>query len=125
MNEGNKNAEVWSEEMANEIFEQVLELSFEDKYDFIGEVCRDLRISRHQLRHLVTRFPYLSFCYEQIKNNLEANCYTNAKKGKIKEATAIINLKANHKWKDRVDSTTDDKPIQHTVINLGSGKKPE
>ena len=37
----------------------------------------------------------------KIENNCETNCFRNAKKGKIKEATAIVNLKSNHGWTDR------------------------
>ena len=32
---------------------------------------------------------------------MERNCYSNTKKGIIKEATGIVNLKSNHKWTDR------------------------
>ena len=34
-----------------------------------------------------------------------------------------MNMKNRFKWTDRVDNTSDDKPIN--IITLGSGKKPE
>ena len=36
-----------------------------------------------------------------LNTNLEAKCFKHAKKGIIKEATAIVNLKSNYKWTDR------------------------
>jgi hypothetical protein len=52
--------------------------------------------------------------------NLEANCYYNTKKGLIREATGIVNLKSNHKWTDRsqTDLTSDNKPILQEPIKI-------
>ncbi len=60
------------------------------------------------------KFPSLQLIHNQILSNLEANCFYNSKKGKIKEATAIVNLKSNYGWTDRqqvaVDARIDDGP---------------
>jgi len=118
---GNRNAEKWTFKKAVKLFNDAIELSLERedqniynkegelidfiagyKYDFIGEIARELG-TYHQMmtQHLIERFPILKRLKNQLLNNLESNCYVNTKKGKIKEATGIVNLKSNHKWTDR------------------------
>ncbi len=104
---GNSNAEKYNEEKAEKLFNKAIELALTKEkngaytYDFIGEVARDLGTYHHVFRHLVTRFPKLTSKLTDLIQTLEANCYFNSKKGKIREATAIVNLKANHNWRDR------------------------
>lgn len=105
---GNNNAENYSEKDAAKLFNDSIKKSLETtengkvyKYDFIGEVARDLHTYHHIYAHLIKRFPELNCLFTELKCNLEANCYFNSKKGNIKEATAIVNLKSNHKWVDR------------------------
>lgn len=120
---GNKNAEKWTFIKAARLFIQTLNMSYEGSYDFIGEIARDLGTSRHIYTDLSIKFPSLKQVYNRINSNLEANCFQHAKKGDIKEATAIMNLKSNHKWTDRVDNTTKDKEIQQkTVIKWGDNE---
>lgn len=128
---GNRNAEKWSFKKAVQLYKDAIELSnkkdtytVRDKngkavdtyeyfeFDFIGEIARELG-TYHQMitQHLPNRFPVLKRSLNQLLNNLESNCYINGKKGYIKEASAIMNLKSNHKWTDRQDLTTDSKPI--------------
>lgn len=40
---------------------------------------------------------------------------------------AIVNLKSNHGWTDRVDNTSKGEEIKQTtnIINLGGGVKPD
>ena len=62
----------------------------------------------------------------KLLNNLESNCYTNGKRGIIKEASSIMNLKSNHRWTDRLDNTSlDEKISQEPTINVfnETGKK--
>ena len=99
--EGNKNAEKWTLKEAKSIFEKALELSYLDDYDFIGEIAKELKTYRDIFTVLTKKFPELDELYYQILNNLEANCFSHSKKGKIREATAIVNLKSNYKWTDR------------------------
>jgi hypothetical protein len=133
---GNKNAEKWTFRKAVQLYQDAIELSEEVetyymkvnekavevtgyKYDFIGEIARELG-TFHQLmtRHLPERFPSLNRLKNTLISNLEANCYANAKKGTIKEATGIVNLKSNHKWQDRqsVDHTTKGESMQPKTI---------
>jgi hypothetical protein len=116
---GNKNAEYWTFKKAIQLFKDAIELSEEIeisyikdnrgravevqgyKYDFIGEVARELGTFHKIFVHLVKRFPTLQRLKSQLDNNLETNCYSNTKKGNIKEATGIVNMKSNWKWQDR------------------------
>jgi tryptophanase len=105
---GNKNAEKYTKEEALKLFQDSIGLALtkiegkeEYKYDFIGEIARDLKTYHHIYIHLIARFPELDELFTELKQTLEANCYYNAKKGHIKEATGIVNLKSNHHWTDR------------------------
>lgn len=97
----NKNAEVWNESEATKLFNDSLKLSIDNEYDFIGEIARELGTYREIYDYLVDKFPSLKRIHKTILSNLEANCFSHAKKGKIKEATAIVNLKSNYNWKDK------------------------
>lgn len=108
---GNKNAEKWSFRKAAQLFSDAIELSQKKEktkntvysYDFIGEIARELGTFKEIFSHLESRFPVLSRKHKQLITNLESNCYYNTKKGNIREATGIVNLKSNHKWTDRND----------------------
>src|SRR5690606_19108622 len=97
----NNNAEIYTYDTAVELFNEALELSKNEEYDFIGEIAKLQGISRNLYDHLMSRFPDLKNVYSLLKSNLEANCYQNTKKNKINTAVGIINLKSNHKWNDR------------------------
>jgi hypothetical protein len=101
----NKNAEKWTLEDAEKFMNECIKLSENESYDFIGEVAFDKKQDKGVFDYLVNKFPELERLKERIKCNCEVNCFRNSKKGKIKEATAIVNLKSNHGWTDR--QTTD------------------
>lgn len=126
---GNRNAEKWSFRKSIRLFNDAIELTDREEkiqiksgsriteiigysFDFIGEIARELKTFHEIFTHLKKRFPVLKRKYNTLINNLEQNCYSNTKKGIIKEATGLVNLKSNHKWTDRIDSTSGDKPIQ-------------
>jgi len=113
---GNTNAEKWTVEQAEDLFRSALEMSFDEKYDFIGEIAKELRSYIDLFDYLIEKYPHLKSVKTQIMRNCEANCFANAKKGKIKEATAIVNLKSNHKWTDRADLTSGDAKIEPTTL---------
>lgn len=115
---GNNNAEKWTESEAIDFYNKALILSKDDQYDFIGEVAKDMDSYIEVFDYLADKFKYLQHIKNQIKRNCEANCFSNSKKGKIREATAIVNLKSNHGWKDRQDLTTGDKPVIIPVITF-------
>ena len=99
--ENNKNAEKWDVETARQLMLQALDYSKEKGYDFIGEIARDLNVSRHIFTYLVDKYDELEEYYDRILTNVEANCFKHGKKGKINTAMAIVNLKSNHGWTDR------------------------
>ncbi len=124
--EGNNNAEKWTLEKAQEFYNNALELSKDKQYDFIGEIARDLDQYIDLFDYLIDKFPQLKSLKDRIMNNCAANCFSNGKKGDIVPSMAIMNLKSNHGWTDRVDNTTKDKEISTTtVINLGNGVNPD
>jgi hypothetical protein len=115
---GNKNAEKWTLIESELILNQAIVLSNEIetsfvkvndktievkgyKFDFIGEVARELGYYKSLFSWLIERHHSLKHIHTQLVENLEANCYCNGKKGVIKEASSIMNLKSNHKWTDR------------------------
>ena len=98
---GNKNAERWGLRKAKAFFKVALSLSFDLKYDFLGEIAKEMGTYIDIFDYMSIKFPMLQSIKTQIKRNCEANCFSNAKKGKIKEASAIVNLKSNHGWVDR------------------------
>lgn len=113
--DNNKNAEKWSIEKAKDLLNSAIELSSQKKetdkgvtytYDFIGEIAREQGQYKEIYTYLSDKFPELKKLHNRLISNVEANCFYNAKKGFIKEATAIVNLKANHKWSDRVHQDT-------------------
>ena len=132
----NKNAEKWTEEEAIAFMETALLMSMQKntalnkagedieidsyKFDFIGEICRELNTYKEQLTYLANKFNSCKTIHNHILSTLEANCFYNSKKGNIKEATAIVNLKSNYKWTDRqqTDHTSNGKEINLTPISF-------
>lgn len=111
---GNRNAEKWSLRKATQLFKDAIKLSKEKemvkvqgvsiecyKYDYIGEIARELETFHQIFSHLINRFPSLQRLKNELDNNIQSNCYYNAKKGAIREATGIVNLKSNWNWRDR------------------------
>lgn len=121
--EGNDNAQKWDEKKALELFKKAVDLSNEktDKdgytYDFIGEVARELGTYHAIFKYLCNAYPKkFDELYNVLKYNLEANCFFNTKKGNIREATGIVNLKSNYKWTDRQDNTSGGENISIPII---------
>jgi len=102
----NTNAEKWTIEEATKLFDDALELSKQEDYDFLGEIAKKLNSYIDVFDYLVDKFPELKELKKQIKRNCEANCFSNSKKGKINTAIGIVNLKSNHGWTDRADLTS-------------------
>jgi len=111
--ENNKNAEKWTIEEAEKFFDLAVQFSNKLEYDFIGEVAKDLKQDKGVFDYLIEKFPDNGFkrLKTRIKNNCEANCFRNGKNGIIIPSLAIMNLKSNHGWTDRVDTTTKGKEI--------------
>lgn len=112
----NTNAETWTLEEATKFMNEALELSKDKKYDFVGEVAKDLNQYHHLFGYLKNKFKELSYQYNMIYSNCESNCFYNGKKQNITPSLAIMNLKSNHKWTDRTDTTSDGEKIQQPVF---------
>lgn len=108
----NTNAEKWSLEDAVELFNKAIVLTKgNSKFDFIGEVAKELDTYRDIFVYLKDKFKECKPLYKQLTNNLEANCFSHGKTGDIVPSLAIMNLKSNHGWTDRLDTTSKDKSI--------------
>lgn len=116
----NKNAEKWTKEESVSFMDEALELSYNEDYDFIGEIAKKLRVDKGTFDYLIDKFPNLKSVKKHMLSNCEANCFRNSKKGNINTAVGIVNLKSNHGWTDRAETTLQggDKPIQTTVTKL-------
>ena len=125
--EDNTNAEKWTEEEAIKFMGEALELSHNEDYDFIGEIAKKLKVDKGTFDYLIGKFTKLKRIKKHILSNCESNCFRNGKNGDINIAMAIVNLKSNHGWTDRAETTIQggDKPLQVNQINLGNGIKPE
>lgn len=112
---GNQNALKWTHKYCEEVLDKMEKIvnDLDDykvnketvkgyKYDFIGELTLAVGEPRECLdREIAEHAPDLKSRVETLKRLMERNCYTNTKKGIIKEATGIVNLKSNHHWTDR------------------------
>lgn len=104
---GNLNAELYSEEQSLDLFCQMIVMSQDNSYTFIKQITREFGITENVIKHLVKRFPTLKEPYDLIKENLETNCYTATNDGKLKLPLAMLNLKSNYGWTDRIENKTD------------------
>jgi hypothetical protein len=100
----NKDAEIWTIEEAKELFNEANRLALDDEYDFIGEIASKLDTYREIFVYLKDKFPELKHDYKRLTTKLESSCFSHSKKGTIKEATAIMNLKSNYGWTDRINT---------------------
>lgn len=105
--DNNKNAEKWTLDEAHKLFDLAIEMSERStkEYDFIGEIARDLKLYKEIFSYLSNKFNTLEPHYKRLISNCEANCFYNGKKSNIVSSLAIMNLKSNHGWTDRVDNT--------------------
>lgn len=123
---GNQYNEHWTLEESTSFLDDAIEISKRKEFDFIGEVAREQESYHHVYGYIVEKFPQLKSKLNQIKANCERNCFFNGKKGDIVPSLAIMNLKSNHGWTDRVDSTTDGKPLSNSLeVTIHSPKEDE
>jgi len=123
---GNTNAEKWTLEEATDFFDKAIELvtdydASKDtyKFDFIGEVARQLNSYKEVFTYLKDKYPTeLKEAHKRLISTLEANCFYNSKKGNINTAIGIVNLKSNHGWTDRADLTSGGEQITNPSPNI-------
>jgi len=108
---GNQYNEHWTLEQSEDFLNEAVKKSEENGFDFIGEVAKELGSYVDVFDYIVDKFPTLKHLKQRIKRNCETNCFSSGKKGHIVPSLAIMNLKSNHGWTDRVDNTTQGKAI--------------
>ena len=133
---GNKNASKWDTDSAKELFKKVLDKT-KEKAEYIvagnkveGYLCHYLGEAADEAETNTDTLKYLSRAYglkdeyEALKSKCERNCFSDAKKGIINTAIAIVNLKSNHNWTDRVQ---ENKEVTHKgKVNINfNGKRGE
>lgn len=101
----NKNAEKWTLEQSIALFENAVKVAKSKKLDFIGEVAQELDTYRDIFTYLKDKFNECKPLYKRLEQECEANCFSHGKNGDIIPSLAIMNLKSNHKWTDRIDNT--------------------
>jgi len=114
----NKNAEKWTLEEATIFIEKAVELSQDTEYDFIGEIAKELNQYKEIFSYLVDKFPELKQQHKRLVSNCESNCFYNGKKNKIVPSLAIMNLKSNHGWTDRIETNNTNNNINQDVTPI-------
>jgi len=117
----NNNAEKWDLETSIKFMEESLDLAKAKEHDFIGEVARDMNSYRDLYTYLKDKFKECEVLYKRIVQECETNCFSHGKKGDIIPSLAIMNLKSNHGWTDRIDATTKGESVS-TVIKWGDSE---
>lgn len=112
---GNIHSEKWTLEVSIAFMQDSLKLAREKKHDFIGEVARDMDSYRDVYTYLKDKYVECKPLYKKILQECETNCFSHGKNGKINTAMAIVNLKSNHNWTDRVDNTSKGNEIKSGV----------
>ena len=102
----NTNAEKWTLDESIKFMELALKTAKEKGHDFIGEVASDLDTYRDVFTYLKDKFKECKPLYKRLEQQCESNCFSHGKTGDIVPSLAIMNLKSNHGWTDRIDTTT-------------------
>ncbi len=108
---GNQYSEHWTFEECEKFLKEAVCISEKKGFDFIGEVAKEQKTYRDVYDYITDKFPTLKPYKNTISRNCETNCFSDGKKGEIVPSLAIMNLKSNHGWTDRVDTTTKGKEI--------------
>ena len=114
---GNQYHEKWTLEASRDFLIEAITIAIDKGHDFIGEVAKDQNTYLDVYDYLVDKFPELSSLKTALKRACETNCFSNGKKGDINTAMAIMNLKSNHGWTDRIanDLTTKGEKINPPI----------
>lgn len=102
----NTNAEKWTLDESIKFMELALKTAKEKEHDFIGEVASELDTYRDVFTYLKDKFKECKPLYKRLEQQCESNCFSHGKTGDIVPSLAIMNLKSNHGWTDRMDTTS-------------------
>lgn len=119
----NKNAEKWDLETSVKFMQDSLDLAKKKKHDFIGEVARDMDTYRELYVYLKDKYKECESIYKRLVQECESNCFSHGKSGDIVPSLAIMNLKSNHGWTDRIDTTTKGNEVKSEKVTINFTKK--
>lgn len=119
----NTNAEKWGLDESIIFMQLALKTAKEKGHDFIGEVASDLDTYREVFVYLKNKFKECKPLYKRLEQQCESNCFSHGKTGKIVPSLAIMNLKSNHGWTDRMDTTSKGNEIQSEKVTINFTKK--
>lgn len=112
MASGNQHEQHWTEDEALAFMQNSLIAMEKNGFDFIGELAQEMGQYRTLYYYLADKFPSCKNVLKKIEQECEANCFRHGKKGEIVPSLAIMNLKSNHGWTDRVDQTSGGEKVQ-------------
>ena len=99
---GNKIAEKWTLEKAQDLFRRMREYQLSaDDVVFIGQICHHLNIYIELVSYLADKFKYDEFVfqtYREISTTSQTRLFAGALNGKFRERSALFGLTANHGW---------------------------
>jgi hypothetical protein len=114
----NTNAEKWTLKEATKFMELALKTAQKKDFDFIGEVANELDTYREVFVYLSDKYKPCKTLYKRLQQKCEANCFSHGKTGDIVPSLAIMNLKSNHGWTDRVDTTTKGESVKSVTRRI-------
>lgn len=113
---GNTNAEKWTLEEATKFFDSVLDyIRTNKKCRSISEACTELGQYEDLIRYLSNKFDTVFVSIKKAKDICKNRLVNQGLDGDAHATMAIFILKNNHDMKDRVDHTTDNKPVNTTM----------
>ena len=125
---GNKIAEKWTLEKAQDLFRQMREYQLSDEsVVFIGQICHYFKIYIELVSYLADKFKHDEFVfqtYRAISTTSQSRLFIGALNGKFRERSALFGLTANHDWTgERSESKVhNDQPA--TIIVNASNVSP-
>lgn len=113
---GNTNAEKWSLEDAEAFCDDVLNYILDNKKcRSLSEACTELGHYEELINYLSSKFSTVFKPIKRAKDIVKNRLVNQGLDGDANPTMAIFILKNNHDMKDRVDHTTDNKPVSTTM----------
>jgi len=125
---GNKIAEKWTLEKAQDLFKRMREYQLSaDDVVFIGQICHYLNIYIELVSYLADKFKDDEFVfqtYREISTTCQSRLFAGALDGKFRERSALFGLTANHGWTgERSESKVETNQPTAIIVNT-SGVAP-
>lgn len=122
----NSNAEKWSLEDAEAFCLSVLNILEKNKsMRTLGGACLKAGKYESLVNYLSDKFNIEFESIKKAKEIVKERLIEQGLENEVNPTMAIFILKNNHDMKDRIDTTTKNKELPTTTINLGNGVNPE